>query len=788
MKGNYKLRRLCATVIAYIMIFTAVIECTLDSMDVQAKAREKTQTHDETKEKVVLRIRNEEGPKAAKSTKDSEAINTAEDSEPTDATEDSQVSNPVQDIQASSQEEPQANPKKEKSYVVVTKSEKAHNRISKKYKEDLNKDNDVSGELLDDNIMVADLTKKEAAELEDRAGVRIVEEDILLKAAVDEVAPMGTDASQEGSNESGTEDSSVSELEGDVVKEEQTEDDETAVNDADANEMEWNYQMIGLEESKGKKKKKGEARIAVLDSGIDMNGEVNVNVRVNLVKEDLDMNPFYQDTTGHGTSVAGIISDINQDAEIVSVRIFDQSDTAPLSRVIEAIYWCVENDIDIINMSFGTSVKSLALKQAVQDAEKAGILMVASAGNGGDAASVEYPAAYEQVIAVGAIDSLAEKTESSAVGEEVELVAPGEEIIIDGPFGLKTTGDGTSFSTPHVTAAASILIQQEKKKVSPRFIRKLMNASAKKIDYSGNDQGGSKYGHGLLDISYALDQYTTFKKAYKEGEGVSEEVIEENSEAIETFDDVNYVEARWHEDVHNTIANDAMAYNGITGAVNSNRIKWIRIGSSAPDKLWAGFSREMYPKNCQWHGNGNYIANSVYVAKVARNNGNADNVAEPPGMDSGDYKKMKDRIRGMNGDDWYKLVKDRTPSQECKSSILWGMALHIVADTYAHRAWVYGKDGSNRNRWIHIVHAGHENFVGQPNKADEIDFYENRDNDAYMAAKWFLGNPSYSAFRPTQKRQYKLDSLLPYAERSNGARLPAYTNEFNNHTHYRNKC
>ena len=77
--------------------------------------------------------------------------------------------------------------------------------------------------------------------------------------------------------------------------------------------------------------------------------------------------------TGHGTAIAGIINDIAPNAEIYSVRIMDAENKATLSRVVEGIYWCIENDIDIINMSFGTAVKSAVLEKAIKDANDAKI-------------------------------------------------------------------------------------------------------------------------------------------------------------------------------------------------------------------------------------------------------------------------------------------------------------------------------------------------------------------------------------------------------------------------------
>ena len=85
--------------------------------------------------------------------------------------------------------------------------------------------------------------------------------------------------------------------------------------------------------------------------------------------------------------------------------------------MIRGIYWCIENNINIINMSFGTNVYSAALEQAVKDAYDAGILMIGAAGNEGE--SVEYPAAFEEVMAVAATDE--EAISAISATEEMRL-------------------------------------------------------------------------------------------------------------------------------------------------------------------------------------------------------------------------------------------------------------------------------------------------------------------------------------------------------------------------------
>ena len=79
-------------------------------------------------------------------------------------------------------------------------------------------------------------------------------------------------------------------------------------------------------------------------------------------------------------------------------------------------------------MSFGTTANLQALYNAIKKADDAGILLIASAGNN---ETIEYPAKYEEVVAVGSINAEGELSEQSASGDELEVVAPGEQIFIE---------------------------------------------------------------------------------------------------------------------------------------------------------------------------------------------------------------------------------------------------------------------------------------------------------------------------------------------------------------------
>ena len=424
-------------------------------------------------------------------------------------------------------------------------------------------------------------------------------------------------------------------------------------------ETEWNIRMIhgdaGSEPS-------GEpVKVAIMDSGIELLSGIPVEGMVNLVKSEQDIPYYMNDMAGHGTSVADIVSDIAPDAQIYCVKVMDGNNRATLSSVIEGIYWCIDHDIDIINMSFGTDVESRVLHKAIQDAADAGILIVASAGNG-NLAGVEYPAAFAEVIAVGAVDTSAQKTAESAVGEEVELAAPGEQILATSLLGLETVVSGTSMAAPHVTGAAAVLWQKDKMK-RVDFIRGLLRESA-------NDLGDeNEYGSGLIDLQFALEHYDEYATAYEkrqaelsqaeemQEEQTSEEQAQEaqkeqgagemqeekglsaiasieefdadvqlleerNHTPIETHEEVAYVEGRWRQDGHEKLVKLANEKYGIN--FEGYIIEIFKKGMIAPDASDNTLKVSDDGNNNCWHGGAlNYISNYRFATKIARCGGNA---------------------------------------------------------------------------------------------------------------------------------------------------------------------
>lgn len=491
---------------------------------------------------------------------------------------------------------------------------------------------------------------------------------------------------------------------------------------------EWNIKAIraNVKHEKEKAKvKQNKIKVAVVDSGIDDYNDIELAGSINLIPGEEEVPTMYQDVSGHGSSVAGIIaaqyngegiSGIAPEAEIYSVKVLDGNNRATISRVINGIYWAIEKKVNIINMSFGTPTYSSALHQAIRDAKRAGILLIAAAGNGKE---LEYPAAYEEVMAVGSTSTNGDVSNNSATGKELEIVAPGEQICSTGAFGGTIIASGTSMSAPHVTGIA-VKLWEKDSSMSADFIRQLIDASANKFTSS------DKCGNGLVDYSYAEKIYDKFKSTYRDGVAleINEKSVDKNSSEVKRFNDVNYVEGRWKKADHEITISDAYKNHG---DLTASEIAIVKKGVVAQDNsLKYNSDDSKTEKYKSLHGYNNYVNAYAYVMNMAlkceksglteaKKNSYISNNAN----DISDCNNIKSAITksvittALNG---------TTYNKKNAALVLMGMACHIIGDSFSHRA--YEKKGSS---WKHIEHS-----TGNADKTSYV-------SERFKAAKYVIG-------------------------------------------------
>ena len=219
---------------------------------------------------------------------------------------------------------------------------------------------------------------------------------------------------------------------------------------------------------------KGEGiNIAVIDSGCDIEHESlkkNIAGVRNFTDEDEKKTNIVIDRVGHGTHVCGILAANGENNTIVGVapkanlyilKAIDRTGTGKLSWVVNAINYAVEEKVDIISMSLGMPQGDPKLEKAIKSAINNNILVVCAAGNEGDGNyndfEYSYPAAYIDVISVGAVDRRGVPASFSNANLVVDLVAPGVDIISTYPNNQFASLSGTSMATPHVSGSLALL-------------------------------------------------------------------------------------------------------------------------------------------------------------------------------------------------------------------------------------------------------------------------------------------------------------------------------------------
>jgi len=252
-------------------------------------------------------------------------------------------------------------------------------------------------------------------------------------------------------------------------------------------------------------------KVAVLDTGIDnTHPDLAANYKggVSFVPGESPM-----DGNSHGTHCAGTIAAaINGDgvvgvapaAFLYAVKVLSNSGSGNWSWLIAGIDWCINNKMHILSMSLGGESAPTALETMCDTAFNQGLLLVAAAGNDGITKPVGHPGKYKNVIAVSAIDSSNLIAGFSSRGPEVELCAPGVNVLSTIPGGGYGTKSGTSMACPHVSGAAALAWSTH------RFNNNvtIWDLLASTVDNLGVPEWDPLYGYGRVDAERAAFEFT----------------------------------------------------------------------------------------------------------------------------------------------------------------------------------------------------------------------------------------------------------------------------------------
>lgn len=221
-------------------------------------------------------------------------------------------------------------------------------------------------------------------------------------------------------------------------------------------------------------------KVAVLDTGINFNHPdlKSAHDGYNAVSKG---EPALDDH-GHGTHVAGIIAALSNGqgsvgvvpgVDVYSVKVLSSSGSGANSYILDGLEWAINNKMDVVNMSL-SSYWVGPISDMVKAAYKAGITMVAAAGNKGN--QVRFPANMAETIAVSASDIQDNMAEFSCRGREIDVIAPGVDVYSTTKDGQWGNNSGTSMAAPHITGLAVLAIASGAK--GPEAVRASLKNAA----------------------------------------------------------------------------------------------------------------------------------------------------------------------------------------------------------------------------------------------------------------------------------------------------------------------
>jgi subtilisin family serine protease len=280
--------------------------------------------------------------------------------------------------------------------------------------------------------------------------------------------------------------------------------------------------------------------IAVMDTGIDM---VHPALKDSIVAgyDFINNDAVAQDDNGHGTHVSGIIAansvngsvyGIAPGVKIMPLKVLDKNGAGDTEKLINALKFAITNRADIVNMSLGIGGNSRALHEVIKQAYDQKIVLVAAAGNesnhwlpneagqldiptavpGRYVSLTNYPAAYEEVVSVGAIAQLPDLSfavaDFSNVGK-VDVVAPGVNIYSTALGGGYVYKSGTSQATP-MAAGLAVLLKASNKAFDTEDVRSILGTSAKSVTLKALP---SAYGN----LTTSPNDHVSYSMAYGDG-------------------------------------------------------------------------------------------------------------------------------------------------------------------------------------------------------------------------------------------------------------------------------
>ena len=273
----------------------------------------------------------------------------------------------------------------------------------------------------------------------------------------------------------------------------------------------WSLQKVNADDAWDVTTGSAGVKVALLDTGIGYSSvPVDLQPQVAAAYDTFTGTSSVSDdygTYGSGTSNASIIAaetnnardlaGMSWDVSLLNVKVCNWSGSCPHANIASGIDWAIAQGADIIQITPGLNTTSATLEQGVARAIAAGILVVAPSAE--PAVGVGYPASLPGVIAVGATDANDNVAKFSGGGAQLDLVAPGQSLVVMVSGGCCVTRSAVAYGASHVSGALALLLSAG---VPPQSAAQALRAGAHDIGAAGFDNAS---GWGRLDVCGALD-------------------------------------------------------------------------------------------------------------------------------------------------------------------------------------------------------------------------------------------------------------------------------------------
>jgi len=232
----------------------------------------------------------------------------------------------------------------------------------------------------------------------------------------------------------------------------------------------WEIEKFKINDKWNRSQGEG-VRVAVIDTGCDLYHE---DIKNNLLqgKNFVEHGKDPVDLNGHGTHVSSTIAAENNNTgmvgvapktKILPIKALNDDGSGDILDIIDAVVWAADQSVDFITMSLGSKGGTERLRRAIQYASNKGSVVFCAAGNSGTNTDLTYPAAYPEVISIGAIDINLNRTDFTCSGDELDFLAPGHDIVGAVPGNRYAVMSGTSMSNPYAVGCASLLLSYIRK-------------------------------------------------------------------------------------------------------------------------------------------------------------------------------------------------------------------------------------------------------------------------------------------------------------------------------------